>query len=113
MSNPDERHQALAVLVAGAAICLWLSHFVAVRWPSLPGTMDLNHWIKVWNRPLTANWLVGLLLFLLGSAIARRLRRVLLVASLRQQQREARSLVRSFDGPAPTNIDRDEYRPIE
>lgn len=112
MSNPDERHQALAVLIAGTTVCLWLSHFFTERWPTWPGTVDLNHWIKVWNRPLTANWLVALLLFLLGLAIARRLRRVLLVASLRQQQREARSLGRSLGGPAPTSIDRDEYRPI-
>lgn len=113
MSNPDERHQALAVLLAGAALCLWLSHFVAARWPALPGTVDLNQWVKVWNSPLTTNWLIAILLFLLGMVIARRLRRVMLIASLRQQQREARSLGRSLGGSPPTTKDRDEYRPIE
>ena len=113
MSNPDERHQSLAVLVAGMAFCLWLSHFLAVRWPMLPGTVDLNHWIKVWNRPLTTNWLVALLLFLLGLTIARRLRRVMLITSLRQQQREAQSLGKSLGSPGDTSSSPDDYRPIE
>ena len=113
VSNPDERHQALAVLLAGAALCLWLSHFLATRWPDLPGTVDLNRWIKVWNRPLTTNWLVALLLFLFGLVIARQIRRAMLIASLRQQQREARSLGRSLDGPAQTTMRPDDYRPIE
>ena len=113
VSNPDERHQALAVLIAGATVCLWLSHFATVRWPTLPGTVDLNHWIKVWNRPLTTNWPVALLLFLLGFLIARRLRRTMLITSLHQQQREARSLGKSLDGPAQTTMRPDDYRPIE
>lgn len=113
MSNPDERHQALTVLVAGMTFCLWLSHFVAARWPTLPGTVDLNRWIKVWNRPLTTNWLIALLLFLFGLVIARHLRRATLIASLRQQQREAQSLGKSFESPGHAPSSPDDYRPIE
>lgn len=113
MGHPDERHQALAVLIAGATTCLWLSHFIALRWPTLAGTVDLNHWIKVWNRPLTANWLSALLFFLLGVETARRISRAILIATLRRQQREAQSLSKSVGSPGGASASPDEYRQID
>jgi hypothetical protein len=50
---------------------------------------------------------------LLGLTIARRLRRVMLITSLRQQQREAQSLGKSLESPAHTSSSLDDSRPIE
>lgn len=69
--SSDDRQQGEAFLVTLIAIILWISHQVAARWTDLPGNLDLQPWIKIWNKPILLNWPCGLIPsgFLLGYLI--------------------------------------------
>ena len=60
--SSEERQQGEAVLFALIALSFWLSHETAIRWPDLPGNLDLQPWIEIWNKPIPWNWPCGLIL---------------------------------------------------
>jgi hypothetical protein len=109
MSSPDERQQSTALMITGIVLCLWISHYPAIHWAWLPGTVDLREWVKFWNKPIIVNWPIAALLFSLGMVLARTIRREIIVQRIKRQIQEAKWLKKRIR----QDNDANEHLPIE
>ncbi len=87
--STDERNQNEALLFAGVAGCLWLSHYIATTWPHAPGNYNLQEILKFWNKPLWINWPSAAVLFFTGLSLGKRLWRTMQLADMRRKEKEA------------------------
>jgi hypothetical protein len=85
----DERQQSMAFLVLNIGICLWVSHEFFERFQTIPGSIDLRHWFKFWNKPLIIHWPSAVVLFICSNLVAKRIRQRMSISSLRRQKAEA------------------------
>jgi hypothetical protein len=88
----DERQQSLAVLITNIGFSLWASHYVAEAFPGIPGALNLQQWMVFWNKPIWFHWPMALVFLVLLHLFTKRLRRLVTLASLQRQQKEAASL---------------------
>ncbi|MDD2709223.1 MAG: hypothetical protein PHV34_14650 [Verrucomicrobiae bacterium] len=109
MSSPDERQQSTALMITGLVLCLLFSHYPAIRWEWLPGTVDLRVWMKFWNKPIIVNWPITALLFSIGMIFARTIRREIIVQRVKRQIQEAKWLKKRIR----QDTQDDEHQPIE
>jgi hypothetical protein len=87
--SSDERQQSTALLVANLVLCLWLSHCFNERFPQIPGAINLQQWIRFWNKPLVVHWPCTAILFILITILAKRIKREMTLSALRKQREEA------------------------
>lgn len=106
--STDERNQAGALIAAAVVACLWLSHYVWVFFPNMPGNYNLQLAIKIWNKPLWINWPAAIALFFVGKSWATRIYMEHQASELRKKQKKAQWLADKAKGKS----DNKTYRPI-
>lgn len=104
----EEQQQSIAVLVAGVALSLWVSNRIVCYWPGIPGDMDLQPYVKIWNKPILIHWPSAILFFVVGFVAVRKFNEWMKIYALRQQKEKARKLAE-----AVKTSKNDEYLPIE